>query len=103
MLDSHGPVVAEHVASFEQRQVDAIRDLVKREQIDCDYEDTKVMDVCMYPQGRDKMKANIEKITQAGISTAKTIKFFTGKEAEEVCVLSDTTMSAWNGIFLLTA
>ena len=101
VLNSHGPEVAEHVASFEQRQVDAIRDLVKRQQIDCDYEDTKVMDICKYPQGRDKMKANIEKITKAGISTAKTIKFYAGKEAEEVSALSDTTTSvSINGVLL---
>ena len=94
VLDSYGPAVAGHGASWEQRQGDAIRDVGKREQIDCDYEDTKVMDICKHPQGRDKMKANIDKITKAGISTAKTIKFFAGKEAEEVSAIFDTAMLA---------
>jgi glycine/D-amino acid oxidase-like deaminating enzyme len=86
LLDSHGVAVAEHVASFEQRQVEAIKNLVQRERIDCDFEETTVMDVCKYASGRDKMKANIDKITQAGISTAKSIHFFTGSEAEKVSV-----------------
>ncbi|EMD84899.1 hypothetical protein COCC4DRAFT_154574 [Bipolaris maydis ATCC 48331] len=84
LLDSHGAAVAEHVASFEQRQVAAIKELVERERIDCDFEETTVMDICKYAQGRDKMKASIDKVTKAGISTAKMIRFYTGREAEEV-------------------
>jgi glycine/D-amino acid oxidase-like deaminating enzyme len=84
VLESHGKEVAEHVASFEARQVEAIRELVALENIDCNFEETMVMDVCMYPEGRDKMKASIDKTVKEGISTAKTIKYFTGKEAENV-------------------
>jgi glycine/D-amino acid oxidase-like deaminating enzyme len=84
LLATHGKAVAEHVASFEARQVDAIRELVAREQIDCDFEETRVVDVCLYPEGRDKMKAAIEQITEAGISTSKTINYVSGKQAEEI-------------------
>jgi glycine/D-amino acid oxidase-like deaminating enzyme len=84
LLETHGIQVAEHVASFEARQVDAIRELVAREQIDCDFEETRVVDVCLYPEGRHKMKASIDKTVEAGISTAKTIKYFPGRQAEEV-------------------
>ncbi|KAH7082648.1 FAD dependent oxidoreductase [Paraphoma chrysanthemicola] len=83
LLDTHGGAVAEHVASFEARQVDAIKELVAREHIDCDFEETRVVDVCLYPEGRDKMRNNIEKIANAGISTAKTIKYVSGLQAEE--------------------
>ena len=84
VLDTHGQAAAEHVASFEQRQVDAVKELVERENIDCDFEETRVIDVCTYPEGRDKMRATIDKITKANVSTAKMISFFAGKEAEEV-------------------
>jgi glycine/D-amino acid oxidase-like deaminating enzyme len=84
VLESHGIAVAEHVASFEARQVEAIRDLVTLEHIDCDFEETMVMDVCLYPEGRDKIKASIQKTVRAGISTAKKIKYYTGQEAESV-------------------
>lgn len=43
VLDKYGKDVAEHVASFEARQVDAIKDLVQREQVDCDFEETSTL------------------------------------------------------------
>lgn len=85
VLETHGKAVAEHVATFESRQVDAIKELVQRENCDCDFEETRVTDVCFYEAGRDKIKADIAKTVKAGISTAKGIKFTSGSEAEEVC------------------
>jgi hypothetical protein len=86
VLETHGKAVAEHVASFEARQVDAVKDLVQRERIDCDFEETKVMDVCFYDAGRAQIEANLAKLSKAGISTAKGIQYSGGSEAEEVCV-----------------
>lgn len=84
VLETHGKAVAEHVATFEARQVDAIRDLVQREGIDCDFEETKVADVCFYNTGRDNIKADLAKVAKAGISTAKGIEYSSGSEAERV-------------------
>lgn len=84
VLDTHGKEVAEHVASFEARQISAIRQLVARENIECDFEETRVVDVCLYPQGQHRMKAAIDKITRAGISTAKPVKYTSGAKAEEI-------------------
>jgi glycine/D-amino acid oxidase-like deaminating enzyme len=84
MLQTHGKAVAEHVASFEAHQVIAIRELVAREHIECDFEETRVVDVCMYPKGREKIKAALDEIISAGISTAKTITYFSGKHAQEI-------------------
>ncbi|KAF9695241.1 hypothetical protein EKO04_007212 [Ascochyta lentis] len=84
VLETHGKAVAEHVASFEAHQVEAIRDLVKREGIDCDFEETKVADVCFYNAGRDKIKADLAKVAKAGISTAQEIEYSEGSEAERV-------------------
>lgn len=84
VLDTHGQEVAEHVASFEARQIGAIRELVAREKIECDFEETRVVDVCLYRQGQHQMKAAIDKITRAGISTAKTVKYTSGADAEEI-------------------
>lgn len=85
VLESHGKAVAEHVASFEARQVDAIKDLVRREHVDCDFEETKVTDVCLYKAGRDKIKADLAKLAKADISTAREIEYCSDSEAEEVC------------------
>jgi hypothetical protein len=86
VLEVHGRAIAEHVASFEARQVDAIRDLVQREHVDCDFEETKVIDVCLYEEGREKIKTDLAKITKADISTAKEIAYSSGSEAEVVCM-----------------
>lgn len=85
ILDIHGPAVAEHVASFEARQVDAIKELVQHEDIQCDFEETRVTDVCFYREGRDKIKADLAKLVEANISTAKGINYNLEKEAEQVC------------------
>jgi glycine/D-amino acid oxidase-like deaminating enzyme len=83
VLETHGKEVAEHVATFEARQVGAIKSLVAQENIDCDFEETRVKDICLYPEGRDEMKRMIDKITKAGISTAKDISYVAGTQAEE--------------------
>lgn len=84
MLETHGEKVAEHVASFEARQVDAIKGLVQYEDIDCDFEETRIVDVCLYDKGRKKIKADLKKVVDAGISTAKDILYHEDRAAEEV-------------------
>lgn len=85
VLKTHGKAVAEHVASFEARQVSEIRELIEREDVDCDFEETRVTDVCLYRAGRDKIKADIARVAAAGISTVSGIKYSTDAEAEQVC------------------
>jgi hypothetical protein len=84
VLETHGPEVAEHVASFETRQIDAIRDLVQQEDIDCDFEEGQVTDVCLYKEGREQMKTSLARISKANVSTAKGIRFSPDGEAEMV-------------------
>lgn len=87
VLETHGKEVAEHVSSFEARHVDAIKDLVEREGIDCDFEKTKVHDVCFYDAGQKQTEATLARLVQAGISTAKVVQCLSGMEAEKVCPL----------------
>lgn len=88
-MKSHGKAAAEHVASFEARQVSEVRDLIEREGIDCDFEETTVTDVCTYSEGRDAIKASLSEVAKAGISTAKEIQYFEGDEACEVIEKKD--------------
>lgn len=85
ILKTHGQAVAEHVASFEARQVEAVKAYVERERIDCDFEETKVHDVCFYEAGRDKMKSDLANLTEANISTARDIQYYSDTDAENVC------------------
>ncbi|KAF2716175.1 FAD dependent oxidoreductase [Polychaeton citri CBS 116435] len=82
VLKTHGKAAAEHVASFEARQVSEIRDLVQREEVDCDFEEVRVTDVCLYSAGRDKIKGDLVSLAEANISTAEKIKYQSDTEAE---------------------
>jgi hypothetical protein len=86
ILKTHGREVAEHVASFEARQVKEVKEFVKREGIDCDFEETEVMDVCFYEAGRDKFKSDLASLAEAGISTVRDIGYHSDTNAEEVCI-----------------
>jgi hypothetical protein len=75
------------VASFEARQVEKVKDFVEREGVDCDFEETKVVDVCFYEAGRDKVKSDLARLAEADISTVRDVEFYSGAESEEVCAL----------------
>lgn len=68
------------------RHLNAIGDLVKRENIDCDYVLTRATDVCLYEKGRDDLKAKLDKVSDAGISTADDVFYSPEKTAEAVSV-----------------
>jgi hypothetical protein len=76
------------VASFEARQVKEVKDFVERESIDCDFEETKVVDVCFYEAGRDKVKSDLAHLAKADISTVREVEFYSGAESEKVCAPS---------------
>lgn len=75
------------MASFEARQVKEVKDYVEREGIDCDFEETRVFDVCLHKAGRDKAEADLAAITDADISTARDMGVFLDKKAEDVCIV----------------
>jgi hypothetical protein len=71
------------VASFEARQVKEVKDYVEREGIDCDFEETRVFDVCLHKAGRDKAEADFAAITNADLSTAREMGYYSDGKAEE--------------------
>ncbi|KAH8730279.1 FAD dependent oxidoreductase [Phaeosphaeriaceae sp. PMI808] len=84
VLKTHGKEVAEHVASFEARQADAVKDLIMRENVDCDFEKTRIRDDCLYEEGWDKIKADPAKLNEVDIPTVREINYISGSEAEKV-------------------
>ena len=79
--------MAEHVATFEARQVDEVKDFVEREGIDCDFEETEVMDVSFYEAGREKFKSDLASLADAGISTVRDVGCYSDTDAVEVCTV----------------
>lgn len=84
-LDSVGKAAADEVTLFEVRHMKAVGDLVKRENIDCDFVMTRVTDVCLYDEGAARQKTKIEKLTAAGVAGLDDVFFSDHKTAERVC------------------
>lgn len=88
-LDLIGKDAADEVTLFEVRHMKAIGDLVKRENIDCDFVVTLTTDICLYENGPAEQKAKVEQLTAAGVAGIEDVFFSDGKTAERVS--SDAT------------
>ncbi|KAK4505526.1 hypothetical protein PRZ48_003489 [Zasmidium cellare] len=83
-LQKYGKEAAEEVASFEARQVKEIKDLVEKENIDCDFVVTRASDVCLYEDANQELKRGLDQLTKAGISTADGVFYSDSRTAEGV-------------------
>ncbi|EME47906.1 hypothetical protein DOTSEDRAFT_167338 [Dothistroma septosporum NZE10] len=83
-LEKHGKEAAEEVASFEARQVKEVQKLVEEENIDCDFVVTRAIDVCLYEAAKRDLKSGLDKLKQAGISTASEVLYSDERSAEGV-------------------
>lgn len=81
VLKTHGKDAAEEVAAFETRHLKAIADLVRREQIDCDFVRTRALDICLYDKAKDEMKAKLDVLTEAGVPVDDV--FYSSEETAE--------------------
>lgn len=80
----YGPEAAEEVAKFERAHVDAIRELVQTEKIDCDFVLTKAADVQLNPKECRNIKASFDQLPALGVDSARRVDFYGQKDAEEV-------------------
>lgn len=74
------------VADFEFKHVNEIADLVKRENIDCDFELTKSFDIHTDPATAEKAKRDYLELKRRGIakSTIDDLTWYDDEEAEKV-------------------
>lgn len=86
VIDKYGKEAADEVSSFEIRHVKEIGDLVRRENIDCDFVVTRACDVCLYDEGRDVLKAKYDRLSDEGLSIVDDVFYSSEKTAEGVCV-----------------
>lgn len=73
---------AAEVAQFEADHVAAIKELVEKEKIDCDFVITRAMDVPLQADIRDELEAGRQMLAKAGVKTAKDT-FSSSQEAAE--------------------
>lgn len=85
----YGPEAAEEVAQFERAHVDAIRNLVQTEKIDCDLVVTKAVDVQLDAGECRKTKASFDRLPALGVDSARQVDFCGQNDAEEVSLFPE--------------
>lgn len=61
-----------------------IGDLVKNENIDCDFTVTTVTDVCLYESGATAQKENLDNLVAAGVAGSDDVIYSENEAAEKV-------------------
>ncbi|KAJ5172866.1 hypothetical protein N7492_005459 [Penicillium capsulatum] len=85
----YGVDAAAEIAAFEADHVQAIKDLVEQENIDCDYIVTKAMDVQLNEGHFQKLKDGHERLVAGGCSPSTRVQTITPGEAETVSRVKD--------------
>ena len=80
----YGTEAAAEVAEFERAHIDAIRELVRTEKIDCDFVLTNAIDVQLLPEECRNAKADFDRLGAAGVKSVSRVGFYGQKDAEEV-------------------
>jgi hypothetical protein len=84
-IKKYGVKAAVDVACFEASQVHAVKELVEKEKIDCDFVLTRACDTTLDPElARDTHNAFTE-LQKSGVANLKDVFYAHGKEAEQVC------------------
>lgn len=80
----HGVEAAAEVAAFEAKHVQAVKDIVEKEEIDCDYAVTRAVDVQLSGEHFQKLKAGRERLIASGCAPTRQALCVGPEQAEEV-------------------
>ncbi|KAH6671653.1 FAD dependent oxidoreductase [Halenospora varia] len=78
----YGASNAAEFARFEAENVLAVKDLVEKENIDCDYHLTRAVDVYMDAEHAKQTEASYRELVRMGVATLSDVQFTSGKNAE---------------------
>ncbi|KAH8660303.1 FAD dependent oxidoreductase [Xylariales sp. PMI_506] len=84
LVDSHGAEAAAECAAFEAQNLSAVKMVIEREGVDCDFVMTRAIDVMISETHSKKMKSNVERLRKAGLSVMDDVQFMEGPDAEEM-------------------
>ncbi|OJD35972.1 fad dependent oxidoreductase superfamily protein [Diplodia corticola] len=97
-----GAEAADELAAFESSQVLAVKELVEREGIDCDFGLTRAVDVCLDADHAAKCKADFLELQARGRPSVRDVFFSEGATAEMVsgvkgakCAFTFTAGHVW--------
>jgi hypothetical protein len=77
-----GNEMATKIATYESSQVLAVKDLVEKEKIDCEFHLTRAVDACLNQEHADKSKNEFDRLLAKGEPTTRDVHCATGTEAE---------------------
>lgn len=80
----YGPKAASQLARFEASQLTAIKNLVQKEQIDCDFVLTRTCDAIIDPSVAKDAEKAFHDLIQEGTADLDDVQFISGKYAERV-------------------
>lgn len=81
----YGSKIANEIAEFQLKHVQAVKDLVEKENIDCDFHVTRACDVFLDQAYADKITAAFHRIKAEGATCVKQVQYVGPKNAEQVC------------------
>ncbi|PQE31251.1 FAD dependent oxidoreductase superfamily protein [Rutstroemia sp. NJR-2017a WRK4] len=97
-IDRYNAATGEELAKFEVEHVQALKELIERENIECDFVMTRTCDVWTTQQQVDQFKAVYEGMKSHGFKYMDDVEFTEGEEAEAVSgvkgAMACTTYSA---------
>ncbi len=85
-IEKYGYEAAAEISRFEIAHLEAIRDLVEEEQIDCDLTLTRTFDVFLDEEYAKTSKEAYDNMIRSGITTIKDAHYAPAKQAELVGV-----------------
>lgn len=83
----YGNKVANEIAEFQLQHVLAVKDLVEKEKIDCDFQLTRACDVFIDQEYADKFTAAFEKIKASGATCVRQVQYTGPRDAEQVSIV----------------
>lgn len=84
MTPKYGREAAEELAKFEMAHVPAIKRLVEKENIDCDFHITRSFDVFLTESQNEKVRKDYDVLNQAGVTSVLDLHYTSGDKAERV-------------------
>ncbi|PGH15173.1 hypothetical protein AJ79_02538 [Helicocarpus griseus UAMH5409] len=84
LAEEHGLISGRELAEFEGANLDAVKEYVEREKVDCDLIITRACDVHFSSDQDKQAKSRLRKLRKAGIKVVKDASEVSGKYAETV-------------------
>ncbi|KAH8658485.1 FAD dependent oxidoreductase superfamily [Xylariales sp. PMI_506] len=80
----YGAEVANEIAEFQLKHVLAVKDLVEKEKIDCDFQLTRACDVYINQDYADKVTAQFNRIKALGATCLREVQYTGPRDAEQI-------------------